>query len=238
MNTAIIVAAGSGNRFGSKLPKQFVSLCGKPLIFHTIEKFQICSSVDEIILVLAEQRIEYFVKISKDKNFTKISKIVSGGKTRAESVLKGLEAISEKAEIVAVHDGARPLVSVEEISEIIELAKEKGAVCLVAPIAETIKQVEKGEITATIDRKTLRRALTPQAFKTEILKKAFSRAKLDENITDDSLLVELAGFNVFTFEGNPKNIKITTPEDLELAEFYLRKQAQIETFYQNRCSQK
>ncbi|MFN3330011.1 MAG: 2-C-methyl-D-erythritol 4-phosphate cytidylyltransferase, partial [Pyrinomonadaceae bacterium] len=141
MNTAIIVAAGSGSRFSADLPKQFFSLCGKPLLFHTIEKFQACPLVDEIILVLAEQRISYFAEISKDQNFEKISKIVAGGKTRAESVLRGLNVVSEKTEIVAIHDGARPLVSIKEISDVINLAKEKGAACLVAPVTETIKRI-------------------------------------------------------------------------------------------------
>jgi 2-C-methyl-D-erythritol 4-phosphate cytidylyltransferase len=224
MNTAIIVAAGSGSRFGAELPKQFLPLCGKPLIFHTIEKFQACHSVNEIILVLAENKIEHFSKISNSVNFTKISKIVAGGETRAKSVLKGLEAISEKTKIVAIHDGARPLVSTEEISKVIEIAEKKGAACLVAPITETIKEINEDKIKNTLDRKKLKRALTPQAFKTEILREAFGKVSLDENITDDSLLVEKLGFDVFIVEGSTKNIKITLPEDLDLAEFYLKKE--------------
>src|ERR1044072_6276147 len=135
MNSAIIAAGGSGTRFGAETPKQFVEICGKPLIEHTLERFENCPLVDEIILVLPSGEIEDFPKISK------ISKIIMGGKTRAESVFIGLSVVDSEAEIVAVHDGARPLVAIEEISKTIEKARKTGAACLVSSVSDTIKEV-------------------------------------------------------------------------------------------------
>lgn len=220
MNTAVIVAAGSGKRFGAEKPKQFVEILGKPLIFHTLERFENCSSIDEIILVLPDAEIADF---QKKANLTKLKKTVAGGKTRAESVFNGLKAISPGAEIVAVHDGARPLVTSEEITATVEKARATGAACLVSSISDTIKEVSNGKISGTIDRAKLRRALTPQCFRVEILQKAFAGTDLSEAATDECFLVEKAGFEIATVEGSAKNIKITTPEDLILAEIFLEK---------------
>jgi 2-C-methyl-D-erythritol 4-phosphate cytidylyltransferase len=222
MNSAIIVAAGEGKRFGGEIPKQFVTIHGKPLIIHTIERFARSSEIDEIILVLAATRIEDFQKDAAKFNLTKLKKIVPGGKTRAESVFRGLQAVAENSEIVAVHDGARPLVSVEEISATLEKAAETGAACLVASLSDTIKEVADGKIIGTIDRANLRRALTPQCFRLEILKKAFAGADLGEDATDECFLVEKLGYNIAAVEGSARNIKITTPDDLILAETFLK----------------
>jgi 2-C-methyl-D-erythritol 4-phosphate cytidylyltransferase len=219
MNTAIIVAGGSGTRFGAGKPKQFVEILGKPLILHTLERFENCSSIDEIILVLPAGSVENF---QKNFNLTKLKTVVAGGKTRAESVYRGLQAVSDKAEIVAVHDGARPLVSVEEIAATIEKAAETGAACLVAGLSDTIKEVSGGKISGTIGRAKLRRALTPQCFHLEILQKAFAQADLSEAVTDECFLVEKLGYEIAIVEGSAKNIKITTPEDLRLAEVLLK----------------
>jgi 2-C-methyl-D-erythritol 4-phosphate cytidylyltransferase len=223
MNVAIIVAAGSGTRFGAQVPKQFVEICGKPLIVHTLERFENCPSIDEIILVLPSKDIENFQKSS----LTKLKNIIAGGKTRAESVYKGLKAVSGKAEIVAVHDGARPLVSCEEITATIEKAGDAGAACLVSGISDTIKEVSGGKISGTIDRSKLRRALTPQAFRIEILQRAFAQADLSEAATDECFLVEKAGFEISIVEGSARNIKITTPEDLILAKIFLEKMSDV-----------
>ncbi|MGC2235399.1 MAG: 2-C-methyl-D-erythritol 4-phosphate cytidylyltransferase [Pyrinomonadaceae bacterium] len=223
MNTAIIVAAGSGTRFGAQVPKQFVEILGKPLISHTLERFENCPAIDEIILVLPAKDIENFQK----SNLTKLKNIIAGGKTRAESVFNGLKAISGKTEIVAVHDGARPLVSCGEITATIEKAAETGAACLVAIVSDTIKEVSGEKISGTIDRAKLRRALTPQAFRIEILQKAFAQADLSEAATDECFLVEKAGFEIAIVEGSAKNIKITTPEDLILAEIFLEKMLDV-----------
>jgi 2-C-methyl-D-erythritol 4-phosphate cytidylyltransferase len=223
MNTAIIVAAGSGTRFGSKTPKQFLQIAGKLLILHTLEKFENCNSIDEIILVLSENEIENFQKLAQNYQITKLKKIIIGGKTRAESVFNGLQAVNETCEIVAVHDGARPLVSTEEIAQTIEKAKESGAACLAGMITDTIKEISAdGKIIGTIDRNNLRRALTPQTFRVEILKKAFANADLSEIATDECFLVEKLGYEITIVEGNARNIKITTPEDFILAEKLLK----------------
>jgi 2-C-methyl-D-erythritol 4-phosphate cytidylyltransferase len=224
MNTVIIVAAGQGKRFGAKQPKQFIEIHGKPLIVHTLGCFENCSAVDEIILILPAEEIVNFQNLSEKFNLTKLKKIVAGGKTRAESVSSGLEAIeSENVEIVAVHDGARPLVAIEEITATIESAKETGAACLVASVKDTIKEVSGTKIVKTIDRSKLRRALTPQAFRFEILQEAFARDNFDETATDECFLVEKLGYEITFVEGSAKNIKITTPEDLILAEAFLKK---------------
>lgn len=226
MNTAIIVAAGEGKRFDGgdgSIPKQFLEIAGKPLVIHTLERFEECPQIDEIILVLSAARIEEFAPIPKNNNLKKLSKIVAGGATRAASVWNGLQAInSETAEIVAVHDGARPLVSVAEISAVIEKARATGAACLVAPVTDTIKEVSGSKIVGTIDRAKLRRALTPQCFRYEILRRALTENDLSEAATDESFLVEKTGAAVSFVEGSSKNIKITRREDFAVAEILLR----------------
>ena len=220
MNTAIIVAAGSGKRFGGEKPKQFLEILGKPLIFHTLERFENCPVVNEIILVLLAEEIENFPK----SEFSKLKKAVAGGATRAESVFRGLQSVSEKTKIVAVHDGARPLISSEEIAETIAKAHKTGAACLVASVNDTIKEVSGEKIVGTIDRRKLRRALTPQCFRREILEKAFAGADMSEVATDECFLVEKAGYEIAVVEGSARNIKITTPEDFRLAEIWLNEE--------------
>ena len=214
--TAIIVAAGTGSRFKSDTPKQFLDLAGKPVIVRTLERFQNAESIDAIILVLSSDRID-----ESDIAFSKLAKVVAGGATRAESVLKGLNAAAD-ADIVAVHDGARPLVSTDEIDRTVAKAKEMGAACLVAPVTDTIKAIRGNEISGTLDRNKLRRALTPQAFKTEVLRRAFETGELDEDVTDECYLVEKLGHPIAFVEGSARNIKITNPDDLRLAEMIYR----------------
>ena len=224
MNAAIIVAAGSGSRFGAGKPKQFLDILGKPLLIHTLEKFERCRAIDEIVLVLSHAEIENFRETLVKYPIEKLSVIVAGGTSRAESVLNGLTAIDvEKIEIVAVHDGARPLVSVEEITKTVEKAGETGAACLAAKVTDTIKQVAAGKIVGTIDRANLRRALTPQCFRYEILKRAFAENQIGEAITDECSLVEKLGYEIAVVEGDAENIKITLPEDFVLAESVLRR---------------
>ena len=223
MNVAIIVAAGSGTRFGSVLPKQFHEILGKPLLIHTLERFEFCPAIDEIVLVLSAEEIENFRKIAEQFNLKKLSAIVNGGEARAASVLNGLNSIaSGAAEIVAVHDGARPLVTTQEIALTIETARRAGAACLVAPVTDTIKEIADGKILGTIDRAKLRRALTPQCFRYEILRRAFTENEIRETVTDECSLVEKLGYEIAAVEGSAKNIKITTQEDFILAETLLR----------------
>ena len=224
MNIAVIVAAGSGTRFGAGRPKQFLEIHGKPLLIHTLEKFENCAVVDEIILVLSAGEIENFQAGAAKFHLTKLKKVVSGGQTRAESVFHGLQAIEGAAEIVAVHDGARPFVSCAEIAATVEKAAETGAACLVGLVTDTIKEVRGGEIVGTIDRTRLRRAQTPQAFRFELLRKAFENADLSEAATDECFLVERTGQRIATVEGGARNIKITTREDWRLAEILLKEE--------------
>ena len=220
MNTAIIVAAGSGERFRSEIPKQFLKIADKPLIVYTIERFEAAPSVDSVVVVFAAEWIERFEPYRQ--SFTKVHKVLPGKDTRAGSVQAGLEGVDSSCEIVAVHDGARPLVSVDEIERTIAKAGETGAACLVAPVTDTIKSVRAGEIAATLDRDRLRRALTPQAFRKDVLQRAFELADPENMATDDSYLVEKLGHPVAIVEGSSINIKITLPEDLILAEALMR----------------
>jgi 2-C-methyl-D-erythritol 4-phosphate cytidylyltransferase len=222
MNTAIIVAAGSGTRFRSTTPKQFVEIHGKPILIHTLERFESAHSVDSVIAVLPKDRIDEFESIAQRFQLTKIFAVVSGGATRAESVRNGLDAIALDEGIVAVHDGARPLVSPKEIDETIEKAKVTGAACLVAPVNDTIKTISGNEIANTLDRDKLRRALTPQAFRIELLRRAFEQGELSEAVTDECYLVEKLGHPISIVEGSARNIKITQADDLVVASEFLK----------------
>ncbi|MEJ7847921.1 MAG: 2-C-methyl-D-erythritol 4-phosphate cytidylyltransferase [Pyrinomonadaceae bacterium] len=222
MNTAIIVAAGSGKRFGSDTPKQFLDILGKPVIIHTLERFEACAEITEVILVLAASEIEAFKTIAANYSLTKLVNIVSGGKTRAESVFNGLQAADARTKVIAVHDGARPLISFDEITATVLKAEETGAACLTAPLTDTIKQVSGNEIIGTLDREYLRRALTPQAFRYEILQKAFAGSDLGSEATDECYLVEKIGQRIAFVEGSSKNIKITHAEDLIAAEAFMK----------------
>jgi 2-C-methyl-D-erythritol 4-phosphate cytidylyltransferase len=220
MNVAIIVAAGQGLRMGGDCPKQFLELAGVPVIIRTLSAFEQCDAIDEIVLVLPAGESANFLSLASKHGVRKVTKIVGGGSTRADSVRRGLEAIRPAtAEIVAVHDGVRPLVTADEISKVVNAAREHGAALLVAPVTDTIKQVEGEKIVRTVDRSSLRRALTPQCFQYQILKRAFDQADvIDPTLTDESVLVERSGVEVVIIEGSSRNIKITAPEDLIVAE--------------------
>ncbi|HQU92654.1 MAG TPA: 2-C-methyl-D-erythritol 4-phosphate cytidylyltransferase [Pyrinomonadaceae bacterium] len=221
--TAIIVAAGSGSRFKSDTPKQFLEINGKSVLAHTLERFEAAPSVSCVVLVLAADLTDFF----DIGPYPKLMHVVAGGTTRARSVGNGLAMVPRDTEIVAVHDGARPLVTVDEIERTIAKAKATGAACLVAPVTDTIKSVRGEEIADTLNRDKLRRALTPQAFKIEVLKKAFEGVELNEAVTDECYLVEKLGHPIAIVEGSPRNIKITHLEDLILAEALLN--SELET---------
>ena len=209
--TAIIVAAGTGSRFKTTTPKQFLELAGQPVVAHTIDRFQSAASIDSIVVVLAEDRVSAF-----QHSASKLFAVVAGGATRAESVMHGLDAVGG-AEIVAVHDGARPFVTPDEIDRTVAKAIETGAACLVGAVTDTIKTIRSGEISGTLDRDQLRRALTPQVFKKEVLQRAFELGDLSEAVTDECYLVEKLGHPIAFVEGSSRNIKITHPDDLAFA---------------------
>ncbi|MBA2621941.1 MAG: 2-C-methyl-D-erythritol 4-phosphate cytidylyltransferase [Acidobacteria bacterium] len=226
MNTAIIVAAGDGTRFGGDKPKQFLEIAGKPIVIYALECFEFCPQIDQIILVLPATEIENFRQIAARFDLKKLVKMVAGGRTRAASVWNGLSAIdAESADIIAVHDGARPLVTSAEIRQTIQKARQTGAACLVAGVTDTIKEISGDKIARTVERARLRRALTPQCFRYEILKRAFETNDFKDSATDESFLVEQIGVAVSIVEGGAQNIKITHAEDLILAESLLLKSA-------------
>ncbi len=221
MNTAIIVAAGTGSRFGGETPKQFLEIGGKPLLVHAIGRFESSSEIKAIVVVLAHDRVTEYSEYLRGSGITKLRAVVAGGATRAASVQNGLHAIDWNCPVVAVHDGARPLVTADEIDRTVRAAAEHGAACLATTVTDTIKEVSDGLIEGTIDRATLRRALTPQAFRKEILEMAFSGVDLSESVTDECFLVERIGIEIAVVEGSPRNIKVTTPDDLRIAELFL-----------------
>ena len=224
MNVAILVGGGRGVRFGGDRPKQFLELNGTPIIVHTLRQFELSRHIDQIIVVLPAPEITVFQSLADKFDLKKISRVVAGGETRAQSVKSGLAAI-EQAEVVAVHDAVRPLVTHDEIDRVMVAATESGAAILVAGVSETIKEVEDNRVARTVARAHLRRALTPQSFHFDILKRAYEQLEELESsgveVTDDSFLVERLGVAVTLVEGNARNIKITTPEDLAMAEAFL-----------------
>jgi 2-C-methyl-D-erythritol 4-phosphate cytidylyltransferase len=224
MNIAIIAAAGSGNRMASDRPKQFLELGGVPILLHTLKRFEQCDSIQEVIVVLPAEESAGFLSLAAKSGLRKLSKVVPGGITRADSVKRGLAAVrAATAEIVAVHDGVRPFVTPDEIDSTVAAASESGAAVLVAPVNDTIKEVSDGKIIGTLERRVLRRALTPQCFRFAILQRAFANADVnDPRFTDESALVERLGVEVSIVEGSPQNIKITTQEDLVIAESILK----------------
>jgi 2-C-methyl-D-erythritol 4-phosphate cytidylyltransferase len=224
MNVAIIAAAGQGTRMGGKRAKQFLELAGIPIIIHTLKRFEQCEVIQEIIVVLPAQESAEFLSLADKYGLRKLAKVVPGGITRAESVLRGLRAVREAtAEIVAVHDGVRPFVTPEEITRTIEAARVHEAAILVAPVTDTIKEVEREQVERTLNRGQVRRALTPQCFRYSVLRRAYEQADvLDPELTDDSVLVERLGTRVAIVEGSPRNIKITQPQDLAIAEVLLK----------------
>jgi 2-C-methyl-D-erythritol 4-phosphate cytidylyltransferase len=224
MNVAIIAAAGQGTRMGGNRAKQFLELAGTPIIIHTLRSFEACEAIQEIILVLPAQDTAGFLAIAEKNRLCKLSKIVPGGTTRAESVLKGLLAVrSATAQIIAVHDGVRPFVTANEITQTVKAAELNGAAILVAPVTDTIKEVTNGIVLKTLHRTALRRALTPQCFRFDLLRRAYDQVDvLDPELTDESSLVERLGVKVTIVDGSSRNIKITGPEDLALGELLLK----------------
>jgi 2-C-methyl-D-erythritol 4-phosphate cytidylyltransferase len=224
MNIAIIAAAGAGTRMASDRPKQFLQLAGTPVIIHTLKVFEQCESINEVILVLPAAESAGFLSLAAKFGLRKMARVVPGGVTRADSVKRGLMAIrAATAGIVAVHDGVRPFVTAEEIDAVVAAAHTDGAAILVAPVTDTIKQISDQRVVQSLDRAGLRRALTPQCFRYELLRDAYQATDVtDPSLTDESVLVEKLGVPVSIVEGSSRNIKITTAEDLAIAETILR----------------
>jgi 2-C-methyl-D-erythritol 4-phosphate cytidylyltransferase len=224
MNVAIIAAAGQGTRMAGERPKQFMELAGVPILFHTLRAFEHCDLIQEIIVVLPALETATFLSLANKYSLRKLAKVVPGGATRAESVLHGLQAVREAtAEIVGVHDGVRPFVTPDEITRTVEAAKLEGAAILVSSPVDTMKEVRDGVVVKTLRRGDLRNALTPQCFQYKLLRRAYDEVDVtDPDLTDESSLVERLGVRIATVEGSPRNIKITTQEDILLGEALLK----------------
>jgi 2-C-methyl-D-erythritol 4-phosphate cytidylyltransferase len=224
---AIIPAAGMGVRMNAKVPKQFLALEGKPLLAITLEKFNSCPLIDGIILVVPGNDIDFCKKeIVQKYNFNKVIRVTAGGKRRQDSVRAGLMAIERKCDAVLIHDGVRPLVSQDIIVNSIKAISDERAAIVAIPAKDTIKMVNKdGYVNKTYERKLMWQVQTPQVFRFEDICNAHIKANAEEwdEVTDDAMLMERLGIPVKVVHGSEDNIKITTPHDLEYAEFLLGK---------------
>jgi 2-C-methyl-D-erythritol 4-phosphate cytidylyltransferase len=224
MNCGIIVAGGKGERMGPDVDKAFLSLGAKPVLVYCLLAFEKCLDIDEVILVVRKERVESARCAAQMFGCKKVIKIIAGGNHRQQSVSNGLSELSDGAEIVAVHDGARPCITPELISETVKSARQHGSGVAAVKITDTVKEVEKGQTVArTIDRTKLWRVQTPQTFKVELLRKAFELVEKKKiKVTDESSAVELISNDVRLVLSSSSNIKITTPDDLVLAAALMR----------------
>ena len=216
-NIAIIVAGGSGSRFGGPVPKQFLPLHGEPVLMRTLERF--ADAVDaRLIVVLPQEHIATWQALCQQHRFAVAHDVVAGGASRRESVLNGLRAIeTASAEaVVAIHDGVRPLVSTRLITEAYDVARRMGAVVPVVPVTDSMRCLDDQGGSRPVDRSTLRAVQTPQVFTLGILRQAYAMPD-DGQATDDAMVVERLGRTVTLIAGDPDNIKITTTKDLHLA---------------------
>ena len=214
-----------GKRMGKQVAKQFLPLGGKPMLAHTLLVFQQAPEIDEIIPILSPEDMEHGLHdVIEAFRITKVKTVVAGGKERQDSVLNGIGKLDRDVEIVLVHDGVRPFVTVEMIRECVEFAAKGLCVTVGVPVKDTIKEVDAhGRVRRTLERNMLWAIQTPQAFPCAILKSAHGASAAEKHYgTDDATLVERAGYPVQVIRGSYENIKITTPEDLFLAEEILK----------------
>jgi len=214
----IIVAGGSGSRMGSEIPKQFLELCGKPVLMHTIQVFHDFDPECKIILVLPEDQQLFWKGLCLKHSFPLMHQVVSGGNTRFFSVLNGLSYIDGEG-IVFIHDGVRPLVSRETLDRCLETAQKYGNAIPVLPVSESLRKQEVDQ-NISVDRSQYFSVQTPQTFRSGQILEAYKQ-DFDTAYTDDASVAEKAGFPIFMVEGNRENIKITTPIDLIIAEALL-----------------
>ena len=218
MVTAIIVAAGSSRRMGSD--KLFAQLCGKPVVAHSIAAFNISKEIRDIILVTRKDRIDEMQALVDASKFRKVRKIIAGGVERHFSVWNGLQAVESKTRFIAIHDGARPLVTPEIISECLALAKKEGAACLASQIPDTLKRADTDQVvTDSVERSGLWAMQTPQIFLRDLIFEAYSGViAKNKLVTDEVSAVQGLGKKIALLRNEEWNFKITFPRDLELAE--------------------
>lgn len=222
--SAVIVAAGGSARMGIADSKQFIPLLSHPAIEYTLKAFQNCHLIKEIIVVCRQQDTQRIQQIVDENGFSKVSSLVLGGASRAESVLNGVKSANEKAKYFAIHDGARPLITVDEIERVVEGAFETGAATLGTSVTDTIKVVDGfNKIESTPLRSQLRAVQTPQVFERDLYRFALENAGENAiNFTDDCSLIENMGGEVEVVKGSEENIKLTTPIDIIIAEGILK----------------
>ena len=222
---AVIVAAGSSQRMGGQ-NKLLLPLAGAPVLAHTLRAFEKCAAVRDIVLVCREQDILPYTELARSYGIGKLRTVTRGGDSRTASVLAGLRAAPADVALVAVHDGARPLVSEAVITEAVCAAAEHGAAAPVVPVKDSIKRIADGTIAADVPRDTLAAVQTPQVFRRELLLRALEdAARSGRSFTDDCAAVEAMGQAVQATHGSYENIKITTPEDILVAQALLQKEA-------------
>ncbi len=220
----IVVAAGKSERIGAKVDKAFLSLGTQPVLAYSLQAYERCADIDGVILVVRRDRVEAARGLAQLFGCSKVVKIIAGGATRHTSVANGIAALDDEVSVVSVHDGARPCVTPDLISETIKIAKRYGAGVAAAKVTDTIKEVEKGlTVAGTIDRTKLWAVQTPQTFKRELLEEAFRNVKAKKlTVTDESSAVELVHEGVRLVSSPWSNIKITSPDDLAAAGMLLK----------------
>ena len=219
---AVIVAAGNASRMGG-IDKVMATLNGEPMIVRTVRAFENCDAIREIVIVTREDLMIPIMDLCHE--FTKVRAVIVGGESRPESVMRGLGALSEKAKLVAVHDGARPLITGQVIDRTVRAADTYSAAAPAIPVKDTIKKVTGGIVAETPDRNQLKAVQTPQVFDLALLKGALTKAQQDAvQITDDCSAVEYLGMSVRIVEGDERNIKVTTPLDLKIAQMLLEEE--------------
>jgi len=225
--SAVIVAAGSSTRMGKPISKQLIKINGTQVILHTLRAFQQAESISEIIVVCRKEDMPAIQKLAKDNNITKAVAFTQGGCTRQQSVKNG--AALANGDYIAIHDGARPLITPHDINKVTADAERYGAAALGVFVKDTIKVVdENGFIQSTPDRSRLISIYTPQVFETSIYKQAIKKAEADgKDYTDDCQLVESLGERIYVTQGNATNIKLTTPEDITIAEGFLKRRLKM-----------
>lgn len=225
-NGVVVVAAGKGTRMGTSESKQYLPLRGKPILVHTLERFQRMPQIESIVLVTGSGDIERCAAYVEQYSLTKVVAVMAGGEERQHSVRIGLERLPAGLDVVAVHDAVRPFVTQARTVECLDKAYEAGGAVLAVPVKDTIKVVDSsGRIRSTPERKSLWAVQTPQAFRLDLLRQAHMQAERDGFVgTDDAMLVERLGHPVHVVEGDYTNIKITTPDDLLWAERLLQEQ--------------
>ena len=219
---AVIVAAGTASRMGG-IDKVMAQLGGEPMIVRTVRAFQNCGAISEIVIVTREDLILHITSLCSP--FGKVRAVVAGGASRQESVALGMNALSKKVRLVAIQDGARPLITDAVIDRTVRAAHSYGAAAPAVPVKDTIKVVQGGVVISTPDRATLQAVQTPQVFDFDLLRGALKKAEQDgAAVTDDCSAVERMGMSVKIVEGDERNIKVTTPMDLKIAELLLEEE--------------